>query len=187
MVNRHPFAEIVMKMPLQPPPEPWKRDAVAIGGLTEIGYAPDSDYLLAISETRGVFDCSFGVQNRKVARDYDEDGWVNVWRDSKNLTAIGIGPIEGQTVRLAGLWGGGLSMFTSDGWHVELAYPNWPTPNVILCPPHCYPFHRGAEQCLKLGTWTGNEYETIIGCGFSQTGKSFIIAESHTIEIFSRP
>lgn len=185
MVHRHGMAEQVLRMPFQEPPPPWKMDWVAVAGLTEVGYAPDSDLLLAISENRGVFDCSFGTTQRKVARDKDTQGWLEGWRDSKNLTAIGIGPIEGQTVRLAGMFGGGMKLTSPDHWSLVLASPNWPLSSIILCPPNCSLFHRGSEHCVKVSP-RGAE-DDIIAYGFSQTGKSFIVAMSHTIEIFSRP
>jgi hypothetical protein len=183
----NPHAEYVLQMKEQQPPKPWnlrlEHDVYAIGGLIEVGYAKDSDYLLVISwNGRGVFDCSPNVDDRKIALDSDMEGFYkDIWRDSKYLTAVGIGILDQEKINLAGLWGGCLPIQSGDGWHLTIAYPNWPSADVILCPPDCVLFGKGQDSCVKVSTCG-----TFIAAGFSPTGKSFIVAQSHTLEIFSR-
>lgn len=109
---------------LQAPSAPWKRVvAHAIGGLTEVGYAEDSDWLLVISsQGRGLFNCLSG---ERTARDYAAPVGAVDWYDEVRLVARGIGAIENQFVRLAGLHGGGLPRFTRDGWSLETVAPDW--------------------------------------------------------------
>jgi len=107
-------------LPIQPPPSPWKRVAsYAVGGLTEIGFANQSDLVLVVSSNgRGVFDCTSG---ERLARDDDTADW---WYDPVQLQAAGIGPLDGQFIRLAGLHGGGLPLSTRDGWSLWLVAPD---------------------------------------------------------------
>jgi hypothetical protein len=89
------------RKPVEVPPAPWKVATVfAIGGLTKVGYAPDSDFLLVISsQGQGVFDC---LKGEKIARDDDDSpGIINL----RKFVALGIGPLEGQWIRVGGLHG----------------------------------------------------------------------------------
>jgi len=159
---------------------PWRRfPDQGVGGLTEIGYVPDSDMLLAVTSTgRGLFDCLSG---QRVARDRTpvEEG---TWYDEVGLVAKGIGSAEEQLIRLAGLHGGGLRRSARDGWSLELVAPDWPLQSIIIQPPgHCVLIERFADGCAKIE----EDYE-IRAFGFSDTGKSFVIAMSHSLLIFSR-
>src|SRR5262245_37224768 len=98
----------VLAASIEPPPAPWRRvGSFAVGGLTDIGFGPHTDLMLVVSSAgRGVFDC---VTGERVARDasvpaHDEDDW----QDRFELTAEGIGPMAKQSIRTAGLFGGGL-------------------------------------------------------------------------------
>jgi hypothetical protein len=88
----------------------WTQHSIfAIGGLIQVGFAPQSDYLLVVShQGRGVFDC---VSRQKLARD------ANDAFDESELTAEGIGLLAGQKIRTAGLFGGSLPTTTADGRH----------------------------------------------------------------------
>ena len=165
-------------LPIQPPPAPWVHKATfAIGGLIGVGYAEDSDLLLVhSSQGRGVFDCLAGT---KIARDYDDE---NDTFDEIHLTAEGIGPLEGQTIRMAGLYGGGLTKVSFDSWHLLDMTLDWPDRSVFLELPF-KSIYEGVENCTKLEDDGACELRTY---GFSQTGKSFVIALSCQVAIFSR-
>src|SRR3954469_18142200 len=92
----------LLALKLQTPPAPWKRMAAhAVGALTEVGYAENSDLLLVVSsQGRGLFDCLTG---ERIARDYAEPDGVIDWYDEIRLVARGIAAIENQLVHLAGL------------------------------------------------------------------------------------
>src|SRR5690348_11801946 len=91
-----------------------KQRIATVGGLTEVGFADDSELLLVLSmQGRGIFDCASG---QRIFRDDDDDR--TGWYGHDNLTAVGIGPLQGQSIRLCGLWGGGLPTFTKeDHWN----------------------------------------------------------------------
>jgi hypothetical protein len=168
----------LQRKPVEPPPPPWKSAAIfAIGGLTEVGYAPDTDLLLVISsQGRGVFDC---LKGEKIARDHDDSpSIINL----RKLVALGIGPLEGQEIRVGGLHGGGLPNSTDDGWMlVSLPLP-WPHHYVFLTS-KWKSIYDGAEHAVKVAT---DEACELRAYGFSETGRSFVIATSCDITIFTR-
>src|SRR5262245_9637675 len=117
-----------LRKPISQPPAPWKKaTGFAIGGLTEIGYAPGSDLLLVVSgQGRGVFDC---ISGERIARDYDDSP---DFIDETKLLASGIGPLSGQWIRVGGLHGGGLPNSTKDGWGLNALPLPWPHYHVFL-------------------------------------------------------
>jgi hypothetical protein len=162
-----------------PLPAPWRTlSSIAVGGLWHVGFATDSDLLLVLSSSgRGVFDCLTG---ERVARD-DADYYA----DSQRLEAEGIGPLEGQYVRLAGIHGGGLSHVTKDGWLIELHPLSWPEEEFFLCPPgQTMLWNRPSEQpaLSKIRPFP----TSLVAYGFSPTGKSLVIATSSDVAICSR-
>ena len=113
------MVETIRGAPIQPPPHPWREaGSHAVGGLTCVGFAPDTDTLLVVSsQGRGVFDCTSGA---RLDRDCDTD---SDYEDEIALEAKGIGPLEGMVIRMSGLHGGGLPRLTHDGWSTERLYP----------------------------------------------------------------
>jgi hypothetical protein len=149
--------------------------------ITEVGYAPDTDFLLAVTSTgRGLFDCISGQQ---VARDRTSPDEGGSWYDDTGLLALGIGPVEQRFIRIAGLHGGGLPRGARDGWSLELVAPDWPLQSLIIQPPgRSVLIERFADGCTKIE----QDYE-IRAFGFSDTGRSFVVASSRTLTIYSRP
>ncbi len=121
---------VLLDLPEGRPPSPWRRVAAhSVGGLTDVGFADSSDLLLVISSAgRGLFDC---VTGDRIARDPSEDFVF----DAYNLSAEGIGPIAGNRVRTAGLYGGGLALTTKDHWSLDSFTLSWPHKSVFLTPP----------------------------------------------------
>lgn len=155
----------------------WRKVAFhAVGGLTEVGFAEDADLLLVVSsQGRGVFNCETG---ERVARDRESPD--NGWYDEYHLQALGIGPLEGKIIRLAGLQGGGLPTGTRDGWQACAVTLEWPEVSLLLVEPwksifdESTPFTKLAED-LEIRAF-----------GFSYTGNSLVIATSSDIAIFHR-
>ncbi|MCD4686834.1 MAG: hypothetical protein K8S97_12950 [Anaerolineae bacterium] len=182
MVDNSWISYTVSELKCQPPPAPWQRIDVAIAALREVGYAQNSDLLLVISEAgRGVFNCLTG---EKVARDRNHDD--TQWRDPIHLTAQGIGPLNNQTIRLAGISGGGLRTLGSDGWSLMLVSPYWPLESVVLFSSNRILWSPdGFEHCTKI--YPPGDGDKIRAYGFSDTNKSFIVATPNTLALFSRP
>lgn len=164
-------------MEIKPPPDPWQHRSISIvGGLTYIGYSSDSDLLLVVSHSgRGVFNCLTG---EKLDRDYEEDFEL----DPIKLTSPGIGSISDQTIRIAGLTGGGLSTRTKDGWKLKAIPLPWPNYSIFLVRPWKSLFD-GIDAVTKLEDDCVCEVRAY---GFSYTGRSFVIATTSDITIFTR-
>jgi hypothetical protein len=143
---------------------PWKKVAdVAIGGLTEVGFVPGSALLLVVShQGRGLVSLATGD---RVARDRQETG---SWFDASRPAALGIGPLDGQWMEVAGLAGGRLPVTTADGWQARSARRG-----VALAGP--------AGESAEV-----SEPEEIRAFGFSPDGAIFIIASSPSVVIFRR-
>lgn len=161
------------------PPDPWVCVGTpGIGGLFSVGYGDESDLLLVVSASgRGVFDC---ITGDRLARDHDESQPTR--EESIRLESPGIGPLEGRVIRVAGLNGGGMPLMATDGWHLAPLHLDFVTDVVILERPGADLLYRGPEGCWKV-----YEGEGIRACGFSPTGRTYVIAEgAHTLHIFSR-
>ena len=82
--------------------------------------------------------------------------------------ALGIGPVHGQQIEIAGLVGGQLSVVTADGWRARRS-----ARGVTLAGP--------AAETVAV-----DEAEQICAFGFSLDGQSFILASSPSLMIFRR-
>ena len=149
-----------------------KPNIFGIGGLIQVGFSPQSDYLLIVShQGRGVFDC---ISGQKIARDTNGDWWQ--YFDETTLIAEGIGNLTGQKILTAGLFGGNLPMTTADGWKL---------------------FEQPEESeriFLKHESWADDEAKFVgdgevcemRAFGFSDKGNSFIIATSCDVKIYAK-
>ena len=157
-------------------PPPWTRLAIhAVGGLTEVGFADDSDFLLVVSsQGRGVIDCKTG---ERVARDPAEPD--DSWYDERRLRAQGIGPLENHIVRLAGLHGGGLLTCGQGGWSVESLPLDWPDVSLLLVEPWRSIFDE------KTGFTKLAVEREVRAFGFSDTGASLVLATSSDVFVFA--
>lgn len=167
----------VRKLPVSRPPAPWRKaTCAAVGGLWEVGFAPESDLLLVVSaQGRAVFDCSTG---ERVARDRAEP--ADSWYSEFSLSAIGIDPLHDVRINLAGLHGGGLTQFTRDGWWVDTLTLEWPEHHLLLGGPGSWLFDQ-SSTFYKLAV----ELE-VRAFGFSETGRSLVLATSSDVGIWHR-
>jgi hypothetical protein len=140
----------------------------AVGGLLAAGFAPGTEQLLVVSSNgKGVFDCASG---RRVGRDAGDSAATG--HDGYPDSTVGIPPIEGVRVPLDGLDGGEALPFTTgdgiaaglddDGGHTRV-WLEWP------------------DQVQLAG-----QFEEVRALGFSDSGRSFIVAEQHTLHLWSR-
>ncbi len=164
----------IQDMETQSPLAPWaKVSAHHVRGWM-FGFAEKSDLLLVVSLSgRELFDCTTG---ESIACHNENLTWFN-WG---MLSAQGIGPVKGQRVRLAGVYGGGLNTMTKEGWVLYSIAPTWPDYRVLLCPPQTAIQHNLAA-CVQV-----EQHHQILAIGFSPTGRSFIVAQPHTLHIFAR-
>jgi len=153
---------------------PWKHNQTwSVGGLWQVGFAEDSDLLIVLTHSgRGIFDCLTG---ERVARDYTE-GYE--FFNQVKLTVQGFGPLEGQLIHTSGLYGGGLLRLTEDYWQVEDDAKN---SRIYLRPPSNSEDH--FTEAAPIGDYSVVELRAY---GFSETGRSLVIATSADLTIFSR-
>ncbi len=137
--------------------------SIAVGGLTGVGFVPDSEFLLVMSsQGRGVFSLSNG---QRVARDSNDS---YDWFDEQTLYCQGIGPSDGMAISIAGLWGGRLVSATPDGWSISA------TPEGFAIR------HRNGYQEFI------DEDEEIQALGFDPSERHFVIATPSTLTIYLR-
>ncbi len=169
----------ILALPISLPPAPWRLVSNAsIGGLQSVGFARNTELLFVTSsQGRGVFDADTG---ERVARDHNEE----FPEDTINMEAIGIGPLAGQTIRMAGIYGGTLATTTADGWQAERLTLQWPAETLLLVAPGSWVF--GASFNKKAEMTKVSVDSEVRAWGFSSTGHSLILAVSSGVQIFSR-
>ena len=169
-VNKESLKTIYKGMTLSDPPAPWKRVSCFISGVTAVGFGEETELMLVLTHSGiGVIDCISGdvIEHVVNADDYVEDPYP--------VTAKGIGPLVGQHIRLAGLWGGGLRTMTPDGWKVHRAAPNWPDESAILCPPEAPELYDDPIQAVML---VKDVELGIRAVGFSDSGQTLVVAST---------
>jgi len=144
-------------------PATWRKVTyLAVGGLTEVGFA-DGPLLLVVShQGRGVVDLASG---ELLARDRHETG---AWFDAARRTALGIGPLDGAWIGVCGLAGGRLPDATADGWQA-------------CASGDCVTLSAAGRQPLQI-----HESEEMRAFGFSPDGTMFVIATSPGLAIYRR-
>ena len=160
------------------PPEPWVLlGTIAIGGITEVGFADDSEVLLMLSgHDRELIDCRSG---KRLARDTGTEHRSS-WYGPHDLIGNGFGPLHGRQIRLAGASGGGLCFFAPDGWGAVRCPIDWPEEYLLLTAPY-YSIHQ-----LTTPFWKLDKTREAVAWGFSFTGNSLIAATAEGLTIFAR-
>lgn len=167
-IDNSNLRKVYQAMPESGPPHPWKSVKIHVGGVIAVGFAANSELLLVLTHSgRGVVDCATG---EVVARcvDIEDDGG-----DPHPISLMGIGPLSGQRIHLAGLWGGGLRLMTCDGWVAHRAAPNWPGESAMLCPPHAAELSDDPSAVTML---VKDADVPIRAIGFSDSGCSLVVA-----------
>ena len=172
----------IRKLSTAAAPEPWVALPIqAVGGLAAVGFASGSNVLLVLSSGggRSLYDVGTG---ERIAR--DRNGVVSEWLSADGVTARGIGPVEDEDVRVAGLWGGGLAAATADGWSCNVVAPDWPTERVVLQPPGAdVLFKEFAAGCVQIADSAVVELRA---AGFSADGKALVVATSADVSLWVR-
>ena len=170
-------------LPPGSPPEPWERVEVGlVGGVHSVGFGVSPtqlDLLLVASWSgRSVLD---GLTGERLARDRDES--VAEWTGELGEDCQGIGPLDGQRIPMAGIWGGGLLMTTLDGWSIARLAVDWPEERIVLQPPGADILAAGRETgCVQLG----DPVSEVRAAGFSRSGRVLVIATSSDLIFFAR-
>jgi hypothetical protein len=141
----------------------WRKVTyLAVGGLTEVGFANGSMLLVVSHQGRGVVDLASG---ELLARDRQETG---AWFDAARRAALGIGPLDGEWIGVCGLAGGRLPAATADGWQARASGD-------------CVTVSAPGRRLLQI-----HESEEMRAFGFSPDGTTFVIATSPGLAIYRR-
>jgi hypothetical protein len=142
----------------------WRQVAVvAVGGLIEVGFDETCRLLLVAShQGRGLIDCPSG---ERIARDGDES---YSWLDASGPTLLGVGPLQGQSIQVAGLSGGSLATSTPDGWRAQHS-----TTGIRVSGPDGSTFNLDADEELRA-------------FGFSADGSVLVLTTCSTLTILRR-
>jgi hypothetical protein len=174
--NRRRLIALIDSIKASKNPSGWGHvGSIAVGGLLSVGFSEKGPYLLVVSsQGRGVVNCESG---EKVAR--DDEPYVGL--SENNLACLGIGPIEGETIKLCGPNGGCLPSSTSRGETLELVAPNWPEYDLILCQNYksaLVPGHQ--NECSIIYT------EHVCAFGFSWCGNFIVAACGSDLDLWHR-
>jgi len=161
----------------------WQhKNTFAIGGLENVGFSPDSDLLIVLSsQGEGIFDCKEGL---KIARESNNGDWWNRFDEITN-SIVGFNVLENINIKTHGLYGeDNLPKITEDFWILEKTSPM----------PDDKPFEKYLVQ--KIYLISPNKKKRIFitkdgpcelrAYGFSDTGKTMIVASSCEIVIYAK-
>ncbi|WP_238017303.1 hypothetical protein KZZ52_25405 [Dactylosporangium sp. AC04546] len=178
--------ERFLSAPVTAPPSPWRpvsARGIAIGGLVGIGFAEapaGRDVVMVVShDGHGLFDATTGA---RIARDREPDA-DSAYPADADLTCPGLGPVAGQPVRIAGLFGGGLHTTAEGGWMIDVVSPEWPHDRVILST------GAGAYRGTLGETWWhifDAGYSELRAAGFSPSGRTLAVATSSDLTLWTR-
>lgn len=156
------------------------KNTFAIGGLENIGFVNESDNLVVLSsQGKGIFNC---VNGEKIFRS-DEEWWKDF--DQTNSTVKGFDFLKGIKIKTGGLHAEDfLSKKTNDDWKIVASEKQ----------PDDHPFEKYLVTKIFLNSPDNSEKFFICkdgACelrafGFSETGKSLVVATSCELVIWSR-
>ncbi|MBV4357580.1 hypothetical protein [Pinibacter aurantiacus] len=158
------------------------KNLFAIGGLENVGFAPGQDKLIVLSsQGQGIFDCNTG---EKIARKHDGADWWNSFNEPSG-SIPGFDCLEGLIITTHGLYGDdNLPKSTTDGWTLSISKPepdDKPFEKYLIQKIHL--ISPDKEQKIFIAKDGACEFRAF---GFSETGKSFIVASSCDLIIYSR-
>lgn len=153
----------------------------AVGGLLEVGFVENTDYLIVLgSSGRTIFNC---ITNEKTARDR-QDYYVENW-DPETGVVEGFDLFEGKSIICGGFeYPDQILKETSDYWSIKITEELRPNYKKEI---------KSAEVMTLFNSKNNKEIEVEVfhysitrAYGFSKTGRSFIIAHSHGVDIWTR-
>lgn len=176
--NKARLMKMINRIPVGDQISGWRRlGQYAVGGLLEVGFSRHQEMLLVISsQGQGVFDCKTG---EKIFRCYDES---DDNASAQVLKSLGVGPLAGEVIDLAGIYGGGLPTINNDGDSLVSIAPHWPRTEIIFCGQRCSIYN---ENTCKQCTIIASDYE-VRAYGFSWQGNVLICATSDGFALYRK-
>ncbi len=152
----------------------------SVGGLREVGFIEDTDYLMVLGRGRTIFNC---LTNEKTARDR-QDYYVENWDASTGIIE-GFDLFVGKQILCGGFeYPDSMLKETKDKWGIKIEQDIRPD----------YKKELKEAEVMYLISERGNvkievkvfHYSITRAYGFSKTGKSFIVAESDGVTMWVR-
>jgi len=165
------------------PPTPWgNRVYIHTGGVLAVGW-DRAEHVLIISSGGYSLNAPSG---ERLARNRD-NGLLHSALSETGLQWTD--PDSAEVVQVFGLYGGGGIATTKDSWSLEMITPAWPEYMLILWDPSAAKpgvagrgYFFGAHR-IDISPLAGEAR----GCGFSPSGRHFLIAASDGVLVWSRP
>ncbi|QQS40607.1 MAG: hypothetical protein IPM63_14735 [Acidobacteriota bacterium] len=158
------------------PPGWVKLPNVWLEGVVGIGFSRRKTNLLLVvtHDGRYLLDCESGTQIAKDPAPYEG-------LDDHNLNCEGIGEIADEDVRLASIWGGGLSLCNRYGETASIETPEWSLKHLIFCDTQSDALTEGKQEgcCVLL-------VDEIRFCGFSYCGNHLAAASFEDVYLWRR-
>lgn len=158
-----------------------KNGSFAVGGLHEVGFNQNSDYLMVLSSRgRGIFDC---IKGEIVGRDH-WDYYLEKW-DAKTSIVKGFGILEGKDIVCGGFESENvLQQETHDGWEVIINGAKRIDLKTDLLQAGTISLVH--EENTQIEDVFDFHYGIDRGLGFSETGNSFVIATTSDLHIWTK-
>ncbi|MFB4329343.1 MULTISPECIES: hypothetical protein [Paenibacillus] len=159
------------------PPRPWTAEVIIpASGCIACGW--DADENLVLISSSG-YSLTQAITGTVIHRDRDSD--LTEDHMSGDHLSFRI-PLSGQDISIFGFESGDGIHATNDGWMLEVIHPWWPRASVILDQVFV-PNYEYLKQATMIDL---NRLDGKIKCGFSPSGKHFVILGSGGALLYSR-
>lgn len=159
------------------PPHPWRHEVIIpAAGCIACGWDADENLVLISSNGYSITQAESGTL---IHRERDSD--VTEDHISENYLSFHI-PKSGQDISIFGFESGDGIHITHDGWMLEVIHPWWPRASVVL-DQIFVPNYEYLKQAAMIEL---NRLDGKIKCGFSPSGRHFVILGSGGALLYSR-
>lgn len=167
-------------MPQKKSPRGWEISVQKmVGGLRHIGFSEKQPGKLLVISVAGksIID---GYGGQMLFRDPDDNNY-----DYVKLTSEGVADLKGETIRLAGITGGGLPIVNADGDFIRRCAPDYPEEIFIFEPTGRSIFYYDSFKQRGCYIIYSPVSETV-AYGFSPRGDLLVIADTATLMIWKK-
>ncbi|RAR44612.1 hypothetical protein [Paenibacillus sp. MDMC362] len=159
------------------PPHPWTAEvSIPAAGCIACGWDAEENLVLISSNGYSITQAKSGTL---IYRDRDSD--VTEDHISDNYLSFHI-PQSGEDIPIFGFESGDGIHITHDGWMLEVIHPWWPRASVVLDQVFV-PNYEYLKQAVMIDL---NRLDGKIKCGFSPSGRHFVILGSGGALLYSR-
>lgn len=159
------------------PPLPWTDEVIIpAAGCIACGWDAEENLVLISSSGYSITQTRTGSVIHR-----DRDAHETEEHISDDYLSFRM-PLNGQEIRLFGFESGDGIHITNDGWTLEVIYPWWPRASVLLD----HVFIPNYEYLKRAHMIDLNRLDGSLKCGFSPSGKHFVMMGSGGALMYSR-